>query len=102
MAQGPDRISIRTPDGSERRVPRGASALALARELPGDAARAAVFAHGMSADECARAIGPVGFAAGDVAAALPRVLAALLRARDEEIERGGQEKRPAPDARIGG
>ena len=45
MAQGPDRISIRTPDGSERRVPRGASALALARELPGDAARAAVAAR---------------------------------------------------------
>ncbi len=81
----------------------GIVAALLAQGLaPYDAARAAVFAHGMSADECTRAIGPVGFSAGDVAAALPRVLAALLRARDEEIERGGQEKRPAPGTRTGG
>ncbi len=69
----------------------GIVAALLAQGLPPyDAARAAVFAHGMSADECARTIGPVGFAAGDVAAALPRVLATLLRERDEAIERGGR------------
>ena len=68
----------------------GIVAALLAQGLaPYDAARAAVFVHGMSADECARAIGPVGFTAGDVADALPRVLAGLLRSRDEEAERGG-------------
>jgi NAD(P)H-hydrate epimerase len=69
----------------------GAVAALLAQGLaPYDAARAAVFAHGLGADECARAIGPVGFTAGDVAEALPRVLAALLRTRDEVVERGGR------------
>ena len=69
---------------------------------PYDAARAAVYAHGTGADECARALGPVGYTAGDVAAALPRVLAALLRSRDEALERGGRPpgtrnaERPAP------
>jgi ADP-dependent NAD(P)H-hydrate dehydratase / NAD(P)H-hydrate epimerase len=73
----------------------GIVAALLAQGLaPYDAARAAVFVHGASADECARAIGPVGFSAGDVAATLPRALATLLRARDQALEQGGRPPVP--------
>jgi ADP-dependent NAD(P)H-hydrate dehydratase / NAD(P)H-hydrate epimerase len=61
----------------------GVAAALLAQGLPPyDAARAAVYAHGLAADHCARAIGPVGFGAGDVIEALPGVFAALFRLRD--------------------
>jgi len=40
-----------------------------------DAARLAVHCHGLAADICAKRIGPVGFLAHDVAAALPAALA---------------------------
>jgi NAD(P)H-hydrate repair Nnr-like enzyme with NAD(P)H-hydrate dehydratase domain len=65
---------------------------------PYDAARAAVYAHGLAGEHCARAIGPVGFCAGDVAEALPGVFAALFRRRDGTLERRGVEHggRPAP------
>lgn len=69
----------------------GVIAALLGRGLePWDAARAAVFAHGAAGDACARTIGPVGFAAGDVAAALPAALAGLARVRDAVWERGGE------------
>jgi NAD(P)H-hydrate epimerase len=42
-----------------------------------DAARIAVFAHGLAGDLAAREIGPLGIAAGDVAERLPRALALL-------------------------
>jgi NAD(P)H-hydrate epimerase len=77
----------------------GIVAALLAQGLaPYDAARAAVFAHGLAGDHCARAMGPVGFGASDVAEALPGVFAALLRLRDGMLERRGVERggRPAP------
>jgi ADP-dependent NAD(P)H-hydrate dehydratase / NAD(P)H-hydrate epimerase len=78
----------------------GIAAALLAQGLaPYDAARAAVYAHGLAADHCARAMGPVGFGAGDVIAALPGVFATLLRLRDGVLERRGLEQkqgRPAP------
>jgi hydroxyethylthiazole kinase-like uncharacterized protein yjeF len=77
----------------------GIVAALLAQGLaPYDAARAAVYAHGLAGEHCARAIGPVGFCAGDVAEALPGVFAALFRRRDESLERRSVESggRPAP------
>jgi len=77
----------------------GIVAALLAQGLaPYDAARAAVYTHGLGADHCARATGPVGFGAGDVTEALPGVFAALFRLRDETLERRGAEHggRPAP------
>lgn len=77
----------------------GTVAALLAQGLsPGDAARAAVYAHGLAGDHCARVIGPVGFCAGDVAEALPGVFAALFRRRDGTLERRGVQcaGRPAP------
>jgi hydroxyethylthiazole kinase-like uncharacterized protein yjeF len=77
----------------------GIVAALLAQGLaPYDAARTAVYAHGLGGDHCARAIGPVGFCAGDVAEALPGVFAALSRRRDGTLDRRGAEHggRPAP------
>jgi hydroxyethylthiazole kinase-like uncharacterized protein yjeF len=77
----------------------GIVAALLAQGLaPYDAARAGVYAHGRGGDHCARAMGPVGFSAGDVVEALPGVFAGLFRVRDEALERGGGEhgERPAP------
>jgi NAD(P)H-hydrate epimerase len=77
----------------------GIVAALLAQGLaPYDAARAAVYAHGRGGEHCARAMGPVGFGAGDVIEALPGVFAALFRLRDGTIERRSVERggRPAP------
>ncbi len=77
----------------------GIAAALLAQGLsPYDAARAAVYVHGLAADHCARAIGPVGFGAGDVTEALPGVLAELFRLRDGLHGSPGPERagRPAP------
>jgi NAD(P)H-hydrate epimerase len=77
----------------------GVVAALLAQGLaPYDAARAAVYAHGLAGDHCARAIGPAGFGASDVVEALPGALAELCRLRDETIERRGLDptERPAP------
>jgi len=77
----------------------GIVAALLAQGLaPYDAARAAVYAHGLAGEHCARAIGPVGFRAGEVAEALPGVFAALFRLRAATLERRGveQRERPAP------
>jgi NAD(P)H-hydrate epimerase len=77
----------------------GVVAALLAQGLaPYDAARAAVFAHGLAGDHCARTMGPVGFCASDVTEALPGVFAALFRLRAETLERRGveQRERPAP------
>jgi hydroxyethylthiazole kinase-like uncharacterized protein yjeF len=77
----------------------GIVAALLAQGLsPYDAARAAVYAHGLAGEHCASAIGPVGFCAGDVAEALPGVFAALFRLREGTLERRGMERggRPAP------
>ncbi len=81
----------------------GIVAALLAQGLaPYDAARAATFVHGLAGDECARAIGPVGLTAGDVAAAVPQVLAALARVRDRLIEHHAhpapETERPAADS----
>jgi NAD(P)H-hydrate epimerase len=74
----------------------GVAAALLAQGLaPYDAARAAVFVHGLAGDHCARTIGPVGFGAGDAVEALPAVLAELIRLRDERLEHPGLA-RPAP------
>lgn len=110
VVAGPDGRACVNPTGNPGMATAGmgdvltgiVAALMAQGLAPFDAARAAVFAHGMSADECARTLGPVGYAAGDVAAALPRVLAALLRSRDEALERSGRPpgpcnaERPAP------
>jgi NAD(P)H-hydrate epimerase len=62
----------------------GAIAAFAAQGLaPYDAARLAVWAHGRAGDLCAAALGEHGMAAGDLAEALPRVLLALARRRDE-------------------
>lgn len=59
----------------------GAIAALLAQKLPPyDAARFAVFAHGLAGDLAAREVGPVGLTAGDVAARLPRALAIIAEA----------------------
>lgn len=59
----------------------GTIAALLAQRLPPyDAARFAVFAHGLAGDLAAREIGPVGLTAGDVAARLPRALALIAEA----------------------
>jgi NAD(P)H-hydrate epimerase len=77
----------------------GVVAALLAQGLaPYDAARAAVYLHGLAGDHCARHIGPVGFGAGDEVEALPFALATLLRLRDQIREHRGVERdeRPAP------
>jgi NAD(P)H-hydrate epimerase len=77
----------------------GVVAALLAQGLaPYDAARAAVYLHGLAGDHCARRIGPVGFGASDEVEALPPVFATLLRLRDETLEHRGVEHdgRPAP------
>jgi NAD(P)H-hydrate epimerase len=58
-----------------------------------DAARLGVFVHGLAGDQLAATRGPVGFAAGDLAEALPGALRELARVRDEARER--QSRRPA-------
>ena len=53
----------------------GVTAALLAQHLaPYDAARLAVFAHGLAGDMAASEVGPVGLVAGDVAERLPRAL----------------------------
>jgi hydroxyethylthiazole kinase-like uncharacterized protein yjeF len=74
----------------------GVIAALLARGLaPWDAARAAVWAHGAAGDACARDIGPAGYAAGEVADALPGAFARLAKVRDAALERGGATEPPA-------
>lgn len=76
----------------------GVAAALIAQGLaPYDAARAAVFVHGMAGDLCAQAIGPVGFGAGDVAEAVPRALAGLARLRDQELEQRGARPHARPE-----
>ncbi len=59
----------------------GAITALLAQGLaPFDAARLAVHAHGLAGDLAATELGPIGLAAGDVAARLPQALAHLARA----------------------
>jgi NAD(P)H-hydrate epimerase len=59
----------------------GTIAALLAQKLPPyDAARFAVFAHGLAGDLAAREVGPVGLIAGDVATRLPRALAMIAEA----------------------
>ena len=106
VTAGPDGYATVNPTGNPGMatagmgdVLTGVVAALLAQGLaPYDAARAAVYVHGLAADHCARSIGPVGFGAGDVAEALPRVFATLCRLRDAALERRGLEhrKRPAP------
>jgi len=60
----------------------GAIAALLAQKLPPyDAARFAVFAHGLAGDLAAREVGPVGLTAGDVVERLPRALVLISEAR---------------------
>jgi len=59
----------------------GTIAALLAQKLPPyDAARFAVFAHGLAGDLAAGEVGPVGLTAGDVAERLPRALAMIAAA----------------------
>jgi NAD(P)H-hydrate epimerase len=106
VTAGPDGRATVNPTGNPGMAAAGMGdvltgivAALLAQGLaPYDAARAAVYTHGLGADHCARATGPVGFGAGDVTEALPGVFAALFRLRDETLERRGAEHggRPAP------
>lgn len=58
----------------------GVIAALIAQGLaPGAAARAGVYLHGAAADRVAAAVGPRGYLAGEVMAALPATLADLLR-----------------------
>jgi len=62
----------------------GAIAAFIAQGLPPyEAARLAVYAHGMAGDRVAAEQGQAGMAAGDLAAEMPRVLAELARLRAE-------------------
>lgn len=64
----------------------GALAGFLAQGLgPGEAARAAVYLHGLAGERCALEIGPRGVLAGEVAQALPGVLARALEPRPTGI-----------------
>jgi len=59
----------------------GAIVALLAQKLPPyDAARLAVFVHGLAGDLAAGEIGPIGLTAGDVAERLPRALAMVAAA----------------------
>ncbi len=65
----------------------GAIAALIAQGLaPYDAARLAVYAHGMAGDMVAAELGQHGMAAGDVAEALPRALLSLAHLRAGESE----------------
>jgi len=65
----------------------GAIAALIAQGLTSyDAARLAVFAHGMAGDLVAAEKGQHGLAAGDVAEAMPRALMTLARLRTEDAE----------------
>jgi len=106
VVAGPDGRATVNPTGNPGMATAGMGdvlagivAALLAQGLaPYDAARAAVYAHGLGGEHCARAMGPVGFGAGDVIEALPGVFAALLRLRDGMLERRAVEHggRPAP------
>ena len=62
----------------------GMIAAFLAQRLdPYDAARAAVYVHGLAADRLAAGQGALGLDAGDVAEALPGAMHELTRTRDE-------------------
>ena len=62
----------------------GMIAAFLAQRLePYDAARAAVYVHGLAADRLAGGQGALGLDAGDVAEALPGAMHELTRTRDE-------------------
>jgi NAD(P)H-hydrate epimerase len=72
----------------------GAIAALIAQGLaPYDAARLAVYAHGMAGDLVAGEKGQHGMAAGDVAEAMPRALFALARLRTEEAEPAAAARR---------
>jgi NAD(P)H-hydrate epimerase len=77
----------------------GAIAALIAQGIDAyDAARAAVFAHGLAGDRCAAALGQLGMGASDVLEALPVAWRELEQRRDLEIERRGQaskHERPA-------
>jgi NAD(P)H-hydrate epimerase len=58
----------------------GVIATLMAQDLPGYyAAACGMFWHGAAADECADMIGSVGYAASDVADALPRARMRICR-----------------------
>jgi NAD(P)H-hydrate epimerase len=57
------------------------AALLAQKLLPYDAARFAVFMHGLAGDLAAREVGEVGLTAGDVVERLPRALAMISGAR---------------------
>jgi ADP-dependent NAD(P)H-hydrate dehydratase / NAD(P)H-hydrate epimerase len=57
------------------------AALLAQKLLPYDAARFAVFMHGLAGDLAAREVGAVGLTAGDVVERLPRALAMITAAR---------------------
>ncbi|HVP13909.1 MAG TPA: NAD(P)H-hydrate dehydratase, partial [Terriglobales bacterium] len=94
VTSGPDGRSSVNPSGNPGMatagmgdVLTGVIAALVARGLaPYDAARAAVYVHGLAGDRCAATIGPVGFGSSDALDALPRVLAELARIRDEALE----------------
>jgi len=66
----------------------GMIAALLAQRLePYDAARAAVYVHGLAGDRVAAARGPLGLDATDVLEAVPEAMFALSRARDEAFEK---------------
>ena len=52
---------------------------------PYDAARLAVYLHGLAGDMAARDLGPVGIAAGDCVERLPAAIRDLTRVRDERL-----------------
>jgi hypothetical protein len=84
----------------------GAVAALIGQGLPAyDAARAAVFAHGLAGDHCAASLGQLGMGSSDVLDALPHAWRELEKRRDLEIERLGspaEKERPAsPDAGRG-
>jgi NAD(P)H-hydrate epimerase len=53
-----------------------------------DAGRLGAYVHGLAGDRCAGESGPLGLAAGDLAAALPAALFELARHRDAALASG--------------
>ncbi|HEY2955487.1 MAG TPA: NAD(P)H-hydrate dehydratase [Candidatus Eisenbacteria bacterium] len=95
VTAGPDGRATVNPTGNPGLATAGTGdvlagmiAALLAQRLdPYDAARAAVYVHGLAADRLAGEKGQLGLDAVDVLEAVPAAMLALTRARDEALEK---------------
>jgi len=95
VTAGPDGRATVNPTGNPGLATAGTGdvlagmiAALLAQRLdPYDAARAAVYVHGLAGDRVAGEKGPLGLDASDVLEAVPAAIFTLTRARDEALEK---------------